>query len=68
MSYIVLLEELDVMKGQDFIGQKKKRQTLAHTIAAIRNHFGTPALLHAVSYTDASTAIKRDRLVGGHLT
>lgn len=50
-----------------FDTQKEKRQTLSHTMDAIRNKFGATALLRAVSYTDAGTAIKRNRLVGGHL-
>ena len=46
---------------------KEKRQTLAHTVDAIRDKFGATALLRAVSYTEAGTAIERNRLVGGHL-
>jgi len=34
---------------------------------AIRRKYGAVALLRAVSYTQAGTAITRNRLVGGHL-
>lgn len=34
---------------------------------SIRRKFGVTALLRAVSFTDAGTALKRDKLVGGHL-
>lgn len=50
-----------------FDTKKEKRQTLAHTMDDIRNKFGATALLRAVSYTNAGTAIQRDKLVGGHL-
>ncbi|MFG3613338.1 Y-family DNA polymerase [Rummeliibacillus stabekisii] len=50
-----------------FDERKDKRQILGHTMDAIRNKFGPNALLRAVSYTDAGTAIKRNKLVGGHL-
>ncbi|KOS68361.1 UV damage repair protein UvrX [Lysinibacillus contaminans] len=50
-----------------FDERKEKRQILGHTMDAIRSKFGATSLLRAASYTDAGTAIKRDRLVGGHL-
>ncbi|MBL4952078.1 UV damage repair protein UvrX [Neobacillus sp. YIM B02564] len=43
----------------------KKRQ-LGYTVDAIRNKFGPSALLRAVSYTPAGTALQRSKLVGGH--
>lgn len=50
-----------------FDERKPQRQIIGHTMDAIRNRFGATSILRAVSYTKAGTAIKRDRLVGGHL-
>ncbi|WP_342544812.1 UV damage repair protein UvrX [Lysinibacillus sp. FSL W7-1291] len=50
-----------------FDDRKPQRQLIGPTMDAIRNRFGATALLRAVSFTDAGTAISRDRLVGGHL-
>lgn len=50
-----------------FDERKPQRQLIGPTMDAIRNKFGATALLRAVSYTSAGTAIGRDRLVGGHL-
>lgn len=50
-----------------FDERKPQRQLIGPTMDAIRNRFGATALLRAVSYTNAGTAINRDRLVGGHL-
>lgn len=50
-----------------FDEQKPQRQLIGPTMDSIRNRFGATALLRAVSYTGAGTAINRDRLVGGHL-
>lgn len=50
-----------------FDERKPQRQLIGPTMDAIRNRFGATALLRAVSFTGAGTAIKRDRLVGGHL-
>ena len=50
-----------------FDERKPQRQLIGPTMDAIRNRFGATALLRAVSFTRAGTAIKRDRLVGGHL-
>lgn len=50
-----------------FDARKDKRQILGHTMDAIRSKFGATSILRAASYTDAGTAIKRNKLVGGHL-
>jgi len=50
-----------------FDERKPQRQLIGPTMDAIRKRFGATALLRAVSFTGAGTAIKRDRLVGGHL-
>lgn len=43
----------------------RKRQ-LGYTMDQIRDKYGAAALLRAVSYTPAGTALKRAKLVGGH--
>lgn len=50
-----------------FDERKEQKQIIGHTMDAIRNKFGSVALLRAVSYTKAGTAIDRNSLVGGHL-
>ena len=50
-----------------FDDRKPQRQIIGPTMDAIRNRFGATSILRAVSFTKAGTAIKRDRLVGGHL-
>ncbi|MEB2279651.1 UV damage repair protein UvrX [Lysinibacillus xylanilyticus] len=50
-----------------FDERKDRRQVLGHTVDAIRTKFGATSLLRAVSFTDAGTALKREKLVGGHL-
>lgn len=50
-----------------FDERKEQRQVIGHVMDAIRRKYGAVALLRAVSYTQAGTAITRTRLVGGHL-
>lgn len=50
-----------------FDERKEQRQVIGHTMDAIRRRFGATSLLRAISYTNAGTALKRDKLVGGHL-
>lgn len=50
-----------------FDDRKPQKQLIGPTMDAIRNKFGSTAILRAVSFTGAGTAINRDRLVGGHL-
>ncbi|MEX3744064.1 UV damage repair protein UvrX [Lysinibacillus xylanilyticus] len=50
-----------------FDERKEQRQVIGHVMDAIRRKYGAVALLRAVSYTQAGTAITRNRLVGGHL-
>ncbi|WP_205415029.1 DinB/UmuC family translesion DNA polymerase, partial [Serratia marcescens] len=38
--------------------KKEQRQILGHTMDSIRRKFGATALLRAVSFTDAGTALK----------
>lgn len=44
-----------------------KRLILSKTVDRLKDRFGPNAILRAVSYTEAGTAIKRNQLVGGHL-
>lgn len=43
-----------------------RNRKLGETMDQLRTRFGTTALLRAVSYTEAGTAITRATLVGGH--
>lgn len=43
-----------------------KKRELGYTVDRIRRKFGSKALLRAVSYTEAGTAVYRSKLVGGH--
>ncbi|PLT34792.1 UV damage repair protein UvrX [Bacillus sp. V5-8f] len=43
-----------------------KRRKLGYTVDGIRRKHGSKALLRAVSYTEAGTALHRTKLVGGH--
>lgn len=61
------IEKSNSLQLDLFDDGKNKRQDLARTMDTIRSRFGSTALLRAVSYTDAGTAIKRKHLVGGHL-
>ena len=44
----------------------ERTRQLGATIDALRNKYGSNAILRAVSYTEAGTAIERDKLIGGH--
>ncbi len=43
-----------------------KKRELSYTVDRIRHKYGSRALLRAVSYTEAGTAVYRSRLLGGH--
>lgn len=43
-----------------------KKRTLGYVVDGIRNKYGPDAVLRAVSYTPAGTALHRAKLVGGH--
>jgi DNA polymerase V len=49
-----------------FDNRRLKNRQLGETMDMIRSKYGSTALLRAVSYTDAGTAISRKGLVGGH--
>ena len=61
------VEQANSIQLDLFDTDKEKRQTLAHTVDTIRDKFGATAVLRAASYTEAGTAVARNRLVGGHL-
>lgn len=49
-----------------FDSKKWKRRKLGATMDYLRTRYGSAAVLRAVSYTEAGTAIKRAQLLGGH--
>lgn len=49
-----------------FHPNRVKEHQLGYTMDAIREKYGKSSLLRAVSYTEAGTARKRSRLIGGH--
>lgn len=63
---ITKLEDEHSMQLSLFEKEKWKNRKLATAMDNIRNRYGSAALLRAVSYTDAGTAVKRSKLVGGH--
>lgn len=60
------LESERSMQLSLFDDQKWRRRKLGETMDYLRSKFGPTAILRAVSYTDAGTAITRAQLVGGH--
>lgn len=63
---ITKLEDEHSMQLSLFETDNWKNRKLASVMDNIRNRFGSAALLRAVSYTPAGTAVKRARMVGGH--
>ncbi|MFJ7826677.1 UV damage repair protein UvrX [Psychrobacillus sp. NPDC096623] len=63
---ITKLEDEHSMQLSLFEQEKWKNRKLASAVDSIRNRYGSAALLRAVSYTDAGTAVKRSKLLGGH--
>lgn len=49
-----------------FDQDRLKKRNLGYTMDAIRKKHGKDALLRAVSFTEAGTALKRSKLIGGH--
>lgn len=49
-----------------FEPRRDKQRELGYVVDKIRDRFGSAAILRAVSYTEAGTALKRSKLVGGH--
>ncbi|SES35303.1 UV damage repair protein UvrX [Psychrobacillus sp. OK032] len=63
---ITKLEDEHSMQLSLFEKDNWKNRKLAAAMDSVRNRFGTAALLRAVSYTPAGTAVKRSKMVGGH--
>ncbi|PIC57004.1 UV damage repair protein UvrX [Sporosarcina sp. P12(2017)] len=63
---ITKLEDEHSMQLSLFDAKKWQVRKLGTTMDEIRTRFGSTAILRAVSLTDAGTAIKRSKLVGGH--
>ncbi|MFC4411209.1 excinuclease ABC subunit A [Chungangia koreensis] len=60
------LEDEHVMQLSLFEERKWQNRKLGETIDQLRSRYGTTAVLRAVSYTDAGTAVQRAHLIGGH--
>ncbi len=60
-----LVDDYDMQLDLFDVDGWKKRE-LGYVVDKIRNKYGPAALLRAVSYTSAGTALHRSRLVGGH--
>ena len=60
------LEDEHSMQLSLFDKNKWRNRKLGATMDALRDKYGSTAILRAVSLTDAGTAIKRSALVGGH--
>ncbi|MEK3977909.1 UV damage repair protein UvrX [Psychrobacillus sp. FSL K6-2836] len=63
---ITKLEDEHSMQLNFFEKENWKIRKLATAMDNIRNRYGSAALLRAVSYTPAGTAVKRSKMVGGH--
>lgn len=63
---ITKLEDEHSMQLSLFDTKKWQVRQLGTTMDEIRTRYGSTAILRAVSLTDAGTAIKRSKLVGGH--
>ncbi|MGM9921710.1 MAG: UV damage repair protein UvrX, partial [Bhargavaea sp.] len=60
------LEEEYSMQLSLFETRKWEERKLGAAMDAIRSKYGPAAILRAVSYTDAGTAVGRAKLIGGH--
>lgn len=60
------LEEERFMQLSLFDEQRWPLRKLGATMDQLRNKYGSAAVLRAVSYTEAGTAIERAKLIGGH--
>lgn len=63
---ITKLEEEHSMQLSLFDTKKWENRKLGMVVDEVRSLYGSTAILRAVSLTDAGTAIKRSKLVGGH--
>lgn len=63
---ITKLESEYSMQLSFFDTTRWKRRKLGTAMDQLRTNYGSTAVLRAVSYTDAGTAINRSQLLGGH--
>lgn len=63
---ITKLESEHSMQLSFFDTARWQRRKLGATMDQLRRHYGSTAVLRAVSYTEAGTAINRSKLLGGH--
>lgn len=60
------LEDERAMQLSFFDEHRWRNRKLGETMDTLRNKYGSTAILRAVSYTKAGTAIERSKLIGGH--
>ncbi|MDS9471147.1 DNA polymerase thumb domain-containing protein [Sporosarcina pasteurii] len=60
------LEDEHVMQLSLFDEHKWRNRKLGETMDSLRSKYGSNAILRAVSYTEAGTAVERSKLIGGH--
>lgn len=60
------LENEYAMQLSLFEEDKWRKRQLGEAMDGLRRKYGTAAVLRAVSYTDAGTAVHRSKLIGGH--
>jgi DNA polymerase V len=60
------LEEEHSMQLSLFDEHKWRNRQLGSAMDSLRSKYGSTAILRAVSYTDAGTAVERAKLIGGH--
>jgi DNA polymerase V len=63
---ITKLESERSMQLSLFDTDRFRRRKLGATMDQLRSRYGPAALLRAVSYTEAGTAVSRSKLLGGH--
>ncbi len=63
---ITKLEDEASVQLSLFDQKKWEVRQLGEAMDEIRSSYGSTAIIRAVSLTDAGTAIKRSKLVGGH--
>lgn len=63
---ITNMEDESSMQLSLFDTQRWQKRCLGAAMDSIRSKYGSTAILRAVSYTDAGTAVQRSSLLGGH--
>ncbi|TCJ01970.1 DNA polymerase thumb domain-containing protein [Cytobacillus praedii] len=65
LSITKLVDDYEMQLDLFDVNGWKKRE-IGYTVDKIRNKYGAAAILRAVSFTGAGTALHRSKLVGGH--